>query len=241
MKCTNCNLLLSPAGTIMNCPHCGTSTVSDQETRRVSGLQNDQLRQTYGTQASNGERASILPAIPPKIGFTVAGLCIFAAALILLFVNFMAMGLSRNTSNGGSHATLTGTPSQSATPSPSTTPTEISLPGKHFIDKAQTATSVDISTGKPLGPNDTFAVNQKVYLSIHLHPAGHAGAVCLLWFLNGKRTTHYEFLVSPGDTVAYSFTTYPQPGTAYVDIYWAKTILCAGKLLAQHVTFTITA
>jgi hypothetical protein len=175
------------------------------------------------------------------IGLIVAGLCVFTGALILVFVYFMAMGLSSNTSgtNPGTSPTLTATPAAfSSTPSASSTVTN--LPGEQFIDGAQTASSIDFKTSKAIEPTSTFNVNQKIYITFHLHPAEQTGAVCLLWYLNGGKISHAQFSVSNNNRrEAYSYAIYKKPGTGLVDIYWASSTDCSDKLLAQQVTFNV--
>lgn len=183
-----------------------------------------------------------------NIGFVVAGVCVMSAALILMFVYFMAMGLSSNTPAGvvgTSYAptvtsSLSPTPAASLTSTPTASATKADLPGEQFISEAETATAVDTTTSKALDPVTTFSVNQKVYITFHLHPAGQAGAVCLLWYLNGKETAQFEFSVSPADEAAYSYAIFRQAGAGYVDIFWASTTACTDKLLAQHVVFDVT-
>jgi hypothetical protein len=71
-------------------------------------------------------------------------------------------------------------------------------------------------------------------------PHGKNGAVCLYWHLNNKNVTQFPFAVTPNATAGYSYAIYGSTGTAYVEIYWASTIACSDKLLAQHVNFKVT-
>ena len=77
-------------------------------------------------------------------------------------------------------------------------------------------------------------------MTFSLHPNGKNGAVCLFWYLNNRNIAQYPFGVTAGAKAGYSYATYAGPGTAYVEIYWASTIACSDKILAQHVNFTVT-
>ncbi len=165
------------------------------------------------------------------IGLIVAGLCVFTSALILIFVYFMAMGLSSSTSGMDRGTSLTLIAS----------PTATNLPGEQFIDGAQTASSIDFKTAKATEPTSTFNVNQKIYVIFHLHSVEQAGAVCLLWYLNGRKISHAQFSVSTNSRrEAYSYAIYKKSGTGLVDIYWASSTDCSDKLLAQQVNFNVT-
>ena len=199
--------------------------------------------QEYGRQPAGRAAAMLLRS--SNSGFIVAGVCVTGAALILLFVYFMAIGLSNNTPAGdlGTSLAPTVTSSLNSTSTPILTPTTsataIDLPADGFITKAETAGAVDPTTSKAIDPATTFRVNQKIYITLHLHLAGQTGAVCLLWYLDGKETSHSEFSIGPTENVAYSYTIYTQAGAGYVDVYWASTTDCADKLLAQHVVFNV--
>jgi len=178
-----------------------------------------------------------------RLGFVIAGLCILAGALILVFVYFIAIG-----SPGGNATTTTGTgspvslPTKAPTPTATTapTPTATIYPGQQYINNAQMASAVDSSSLQPTQLTTTFKTNQKIYVTFQLHPAGHTGAVCLLWYLNGQQITQYSFPVSANSKLSYAYAIYGRTGAAYVEIYWASTTQCTDQLLAQHVDFTVT-
>ena len=201
------------------------------------------LPQGYGRQAAGRGCAKSLRSA--KGGFIVAGVCVTGAALMLLFVYFMAIGLSKDTSSGdlGTSLAPTVTASLNSTSTPILTATAAAtasdVPADGFITRAETAGAVDATTSKAIEPATTFSVNQKIYITLRLHPAGQSGAVCLLWYLDGKETSHFEFSVGPTETVAYSYSIYTQAGAGYVDIYWASSTDCADKLLARHVVFNV--
>ncbi len=177
------------------------------------------------------------PGVKPRsrghssdIGLIVAGLCVFTGALILILVYFMAMGLSSNTSgmDPGTSPTL------------NASPTATNLPGEQFIDGAQTASSIDFKTAKATEPTSTFNVNQKIYVIFHLHSVEQTGAVCLLWYLNGRKIEHAQFSVSTNSRrESYSYAIYKKSGAGLVDIYWASSTDCSDKLLAQQVNFNV--
>lgn len=179
-----------------------------------------------------------------RLRFIIAGLCILAGALILVFVYFIAIvspgGNANTTATGtGSPVSLpTKAPTSTATTAP--TPTATTYPGQQYINNAQMASAINSSNLQPTQLATTFKTNQKIYVTFQLHPAGQNGAVCLLWYLNGQQITQYSFAVSANSKLSYAYATYGGTGAAYVEIYWASTMQCTGQLLAQHVDFTIT-
>lgn len=186
--------------------------------------------------------------VSSNIELTVAGLCIFTSALILIFVYFMATGLSNDapgTGRGSSQAPTATTIASSPSPIPS--PTEVisstpaTLPGEQFINHAQVASAINFSTAKATVPASRFSVNQKIYVTFDLHSNGQAGAACFAWYLNGKKIAHLEFAVPPGiSRSAYTYVVYRGTGAGSVLIYWASSIACTNKLLAQEVNFSVT-
>ncbi len=188
------------------------------------------------------------PEVSFNIGLTVAGLCVFTSALILIFVYFMAAGLSNNGSGTGrgisqasTATTIVPSPSPISSPTVAKSSTPAPLPGEQFIDHAQMASAIDFSTAKAAAPASRFSVNQKIYVTFDLHSNSRAGAACLLWYLNGNKIAHYEFAVPPGSNrSAYSYAVYQGIGAGSVYIYWASSIACTDKLLAQEVNFSVT-
>ncbi len=182
----------------------------------------------------------------PNRGFIVAGLCVIVAAVILISVYLTAVDLSSNTPDASMATSSTAIVTSSLSPTPTasaaaTSATATSLPGALFIYQAEMASAVDSNSGKAATLATTFSAGQKIYVILQLHPVNQPGAVCLLWYLNGKETTHFEFPVGPTDRIAYSYTIDRQPGAGYVDIFWASTTGCTNALLAQHVLFNVTA
>ncbi len=191
----------------------------------------------------------VRPLKPRKsnFGFFVATLFVITGGLMLAVVYSMALNLPRTDATSASLSTPQST--QSILPSPTTaktpivnpTPTTGTLPGQSYIDNAQMASAVNINTAQPLQTTIIFQVNKKIYVTFAIHPNGKSGAVCLYWYLNSHNITQYPFTVTDTAKAGYSFAVYGGTGAAYVDIYWASTIACSDKILAQHVTFTVTA
>jgi hypothetical protein len=126
------------------------------------------------------------------------------------------------------------------TPTAVPSPTAGAFPGSQYINNAQMASTVNTTTAQPLLVSTTFKVNQKIYVTFNINPNGKNGAVCLYWYLNNKSVTQFPFAVTANAKAGYSYAIYGGTGPAYVDIYWASTISCSDKILAQHVNFTIT-
>jgi hypothetical protein len=173
---------------------------------------------------------------------------VITGGLILVSVFFFAMGLpSVGTTTAYPAtplatriitATSPATPPLSPTAIPS--PTAGAFPGQQYIDNPQMASAVNINTAQPVMPTTTFKVNQKIFVTFNIHPGGKSGAVCLYWYLNNKSVTQFPFAVTANAKAGYSYAIYGGTGPAYVEIFWASTTSCSDKILAQHVTFTLT-
>src|SRR5207342_1392067 len=130
----------------------------------------------------------------------VAGLCILAGGLILIFVYFLAIGLPGG--NSSNSATTTSTPNV-PTSTPTTAPTATAIPsqtattypGQQYIDNAQMSAALDRNTLQPTRLTTTFKTGQRIYVSFQLHPAGHAGAFCVIWYLNSKQVANFSLPV----------------------------------------------
>jgi hypothetical protein len=180
-----------------------------------------------------------------KLGFIVAGLCILAGGLILIFIYFLAIGLPGSNSNNSAITTSTPNVSRSTpTIAPTTrailSPTATIYPGQQYIDNARMSTAVDPNSLQPTQFTTTFKSGQKIYISFHLHPPGHSGAVCVIWHLNSKQITTFSLPVSATSKYSYAYSIYGGTGAAYVELYWASTTQCTDQVLAQHVDFTVT-
>jgi hypothetical protein len=194
--------------------------------------------------------SAVRPQAPrtSNLGFIVAALCVITGGLILVSVFFFAMGLpSAGTTTAYPAtplATRNITATSAATPAPSptaiTSPTAGTFPGQQYIVNPQMASAVNINTAQPLILTTIFKVNQKIYVTFYINPGGKSGAVCLYWYLNNKSVTQFPFAVTANAKAGYSYAIYGGTGPAYVEIFWASTTSCSDKILAQHVTFTVT-
>lgn len=198
-----------------------------------------------GNQGTGSQPPSRRPPRNSRMGFIVAGLFVLTGGILLVIVYFMATGLSGNTSTTGNTSTPTSTHAVSSpaiTPSPasSPSPTATSYPGQQYINNAQMS-SVQPSASQPAQPTTTFKVNQKLYAVFNINSGGKSGAVCLIWYFNGKMSFKYAFAVGAHTTSSFAYATYGTPGSAYVELYWASSIACTDQVLAQHADFTITA
>ncbi len=178
-----------------------------------------------------------------KLGFTTAGLCVLVGGLILVFVYFIAIGLPWRSPN--TKATTISTPKVSTTiPAPSATaipsPPATTYPGQQYIDNAHMASTINTNNLQPTQLTTIFKINQKIYVTFQLHPQGHSGAVCLLWYLKSKQVANFSFTFSANSKLSYAYSIYGGAGPAYVEIYWAGTTQCINQVLAQHVDFTVT-
>ena len=176
-----------------------------------------------------------------NLGFLVAGLCVITGGLMLFFIYFMALG-SPDNSNGIS-AAKTRIPvnvSPTRTHVSAATPVATSFPGQKYIDHAQLSSGIDPASHQATQLTTNFKLNQPMYITFQLHPAGVSGAVCLFWYANNKQFLTYQLQVYPNEQSSYSYATYRGTGSGYVELYWASTTTCTDKILAQHVSFTVT-
>ena len=181
------------------------------------------------------------------LGFVIAGLCVIAGGLLLVFVYFMGLSLPQTNSlsvtgitPAATHTVILSPTTAKATPTTMSSPAQGAFPGMQYISDPQMASSVNTATAQPLRASTTFAINQKVYVTFTVHPNGSSGAVCLVWYLNNHVNAQYAFAVTPDVGAGYSYTIYGSAGSAYVQISWASTTACSGSLLAQQVSFTVT-
>ena len=192
------------------------------------------------------------PAVRPQpprvsnVGFIVGGLCVIVGAVILIFVYVMAQTLLvTSTSTAPTSTLLTTTHTMLSptvtihTPTVVTSPTIGTFPGQQYIANPQMASAVNTNTAQPLQVSAIFQPNQRIYVTFDIHPNGNNGAVCLVWYLNNRIVTQFPFAVTASAKAGYSYAVYGASGTGYVEIYWASSVACSDKLLAQHVNFTI--
>jgi hypothetical protein len=186
-----------------------------------------------------------------KLGFTVAGLCIFIGAILMMIVFIMAQSLP-------SSDNLTQTPASTKSASNQITPTSVARPsstvtvtetpvlsGSQYIDNARMASSVS-STGQLLQASSNFTVGQTIYVTMTVHQIAYPGTICLNWYINNRLVTPFTYSANPGDlslpqSNAYFYIQPTAAGPGYVEIYWASTTSCTDETLAQRVTFTVSA
>jgi hypothetical protein len=177
----------------------------------------------------------------PQVGFAVAGMCVIIAGLLLAFVSFMTNSstlLSSQTSTASLSARLKekGTPTAAL---PTATPT-VALPGQQYIGNVQTASAINLATAQPTQLTTSFRRNQRIYVTLDVHSAGQAGAMCLHWLLNDKEMFAIYGIALPANiSMTYSYATYGIAGSGAVEIYWASTSACTDPILAQVVSFTV--
>jgi hypothetical protein len=181
------------------------------------------------------------------IGFTSAGLCIFAGTLLLFFVyligqGFLPAGTTPTSDTQLSNmvkANQTATVTYHSKPStPPITPTP-TLPGQGLLDIA--VLSNDFNGTQPL---TDFKVNQTIYVVLSLHPGSNSRAICLNWYLNDQLVKNFAFdVINPTYNYHYySYTTMPTTGSGRVDISLASTTTaCTDAIMAKKLAFTVTA
>ena len=185
------------------------------------------------------------PNRPPRnarVGFIVAGICVLMGGILLLLVYVLAMGQPGNpsaTSNTPTPTSATSSPAVTPSPAGSPSPTATNYPGQQYINSGQMS-SVQPSASQPAVPATTFKVNQTFYVVFNVSSGGQAGAVCLIWYLNGKKAFSFAFAVGAHTTASYGQAMFASPGSGYVELYWASSKTCTDQVLAQHVDFTIT-
>ncbi len=252
MRCTNCGWPLSPSRTTTNCPKCGAAIGSNSRSETEFSPYGYWYPQVSGpiagmTKAQTGPTRRISKINNTRLGFSIAALCVITGGLLLVFVYFIGMsgsGGNPNSSTGSSNASSTLISPTSVSPSPSPTdapsPTATSFPAQQYIDNAQMASAIDAKTEQPTQLSTTFKVNSKIYVTFQLHPPGHSGAVCLLWYLNDKQVTSYQFAVGQNNSNSYSYAIYGSAGPGAVEVYWASSTSCSDEQLAQRLNFRVT-
>jgi hypothetical protein len=182
-----------------------------------------------------------------KFGFIIAGLCILIGSLILIFVYFSTTGLPGGSTGNSPASTSTSTsntprstPTTASTATVIPTQTATTFPGQQYVNNARTSAAIDQNTLQPSQFTSTIKTGQNIYVTFQVHPKGHAGAVCIIWYLNSKLVTDFSLPVSATSKRSYAYAIYGRGGPAYVELYWASSTQCAGKVLAQHVNFTVT-
>jgi hypothetical protein len=199
-------------------------------------------RKPYSSAQSSAKRT--------RMGFTIAGLCIIAGSLLLVFVYLIEQGVlpggrtttlsaiqPSSTARLDQTAIVTQTPPSST---PATTPTP-TLPGQDLLDTSVLSSSFNEQTGQILQQSTDFKVNQKIYVIFSLHPGGNSHLVCLDWYLNDLSVNKLAFQVNPAYNYKYySFAFMSTSGKGHVDISLASTTTCTDAILAQKLSFTVS-
>ena len=220
--------------------------IDNLRTGTLSGLLSGGEGHQLTRSSAPGPAARFQRPRTSNVGFIVAGLFVMTGALLLVFVHFMALGLPSANTASAYTSTPTATrntlpsPTAALSPTPASSPTAQAFPAQQYIDNPQMATLVNTNTAQPIQTATTFKVNQRIYVTFNIHPNGKNGAVCLFWYLGSKIVTQYPFPVTASANAGYSYSIYGGAGQAHVEIYWASSTACTDKILAQHVSFTVT-
>lgn len=262
-KCAACGMPLSPNRQQATCPRCG-APVSAPAAQHAGMAQAGFFAPSFHNAPNARNNQSPTPPVEPgwqpglyergdfgrggpanrgqsprnnRMGFTIAGLCIAAGALLLVFVYILAIGGQGSSDNAnGTQTTLQTTTSPSPTPTSIPSPTPTPFLGQQYIDNAQLSSSPPPS----LQVTSTFKTGQKIYVVFDLHPQGQSGEVCLVWYLNGQQATSYQFAVSGNNHTSYAYAILGSTGPGYVDLLWATNATCSNGQIAQQVNFTVT-
>jgi len=183
--------------------------------------------------------------LTPRLGFSIAAACITVGTLLLILVFGIVRTLPRtdtatNTNQQNAQAAQN-TPTPPLNPtialSPSVSP---ALGGLKYFDKAQIGSEINNNTAQIITQSTTFQVNQKIYVTFQVHTGDQLGAACLLWHWGNKSQTHFEFPLLASTGAAYSYMPAIASGAGNVAIYYASTIACTDKILAQSISFTVS-
>ncbi len=202
-----------------------------------------------------GVLTSLLPnsVLEPRRGFTIAGVCMGIGALILIFVFIMAQSLSAMDNaaiqaanqRNRERATAMAIPTLSPAPSPTisnATPLA-DTPGSKYIDNIQIGTTINMSSVVITQVTKNFKAGQRIYITMNVNSTGYQGAVCLDWYVQDVYVTHFAFPTTADPSLphstAWSYAALTSKGTGHVDVSWATSTICADKVLAQRVDFSV--
>src|SRR5438270_741899 len=90
-------------------------------------------------------------------------------------------------------------------------------PNYEWTQNVQMSAAVDPNTLQQSQLTTTFKTNQQIYVSFQIHPNGHAGAVCIIWYLNSKQITNFSLPASATSKYSYAYSIYGGSGPAYVE------------------------
>lgn len=223
--------------------------------QQASAVNKPQLRtQQRKTQVSLSPGTFFNSPARMRLGFTIAGICIGVGALILILVFIMAQSLpaavnaevqvqptSQTEGNKGDAAVLPPTPSPAPT-TPGITPTSAAT-GSKYIDNVQIGSNLDMTRVQIAQSTRDFQAGQRIYITMNVNSIGYQGAVCLDWYVQNAFLTHYAFSTtadpSQPHATAWSYAISTRQGSGYVNVFWASSLACADKMLAQRVDFNV--
>jgi hypothetical protein len=254
MRCSLCGMPLSPART--SCPRCGTAIQGKTEVATVQPeLLDWHVPNNAGNWAETEQNATGIKArqrvkpqkvekrelFAPRSGFTIAGSCIAAGMLILLFVFIMGSNLppvDALSQKAHTQATIAPTPTLEPTAIPSPTPTA-SLSGQKYFDGAQLGSEINNSTAQIVTQTSSFTLNQKIFVTFQVHTGDQIGSACLLGIWGNHTQTHFEFPLESSTGAAYSYMPAAAKGAGRVEIYYASDTACTDEVLAQSIDFSV--
>jgi hypothetical protein len=198
----------------------------------------------FGVPPQQPKRRSRLGLI---IGIVAA---LVVVVVIVIIVLAASHSNNNNTSNTGGTATTTtqATATTSSGTTPTTSTTSGTSPSGNAIDPTaasiishiQTASAID-SNDNPTTLANTFAVNQKVYITYNLNMGGGTGYVEVKWYVAGQFGKSYIFNANdPTYTHGYFSETYNIPTQGEAELYWCTQSNCSDAALAGYIGFTIS-
>jgi hypothetical protein len=184
--------------------------------------------------------------LAPRVGFTIAGTCIAAGTLILLLVFALARTLPQNDTaqtnqqtRQSSKAVTAPTPTAEPTiePSPTSSPTG----DQQYFSGAQLGSEINNNTAQLVTQTNSFKLHQKIFVTFQVHTGTQVGTACLLWHWGNNSQSQFQFQLQGSSGSAYSFMPAEATGAGKVEIYYASTTDCSGKVLAQTADFSVSA
>ncbi len=186
-----------------------------------------------------------------RAGFTLAGICIFCGAALLLCVFLLAQSpapdsqpatLSNIAPPAHTPVALTSVVDTPTPTAPSITPTP-TFPAQEYAFNAQMASMADDVTGRPTVLTTSFRVKQKMIVAWQVDPHGQYGAICVRWYINDQYQAFADYggiAVRPASLRGFSYIYPGVAGPGYVELYWASNVSCTDRVLAQRVDFTVS-
>ncbi|MBA2681499.1 MAG: hypothetical protein H0U76_24255 [Ktedonobacteraceae bacterium] len=225
--------------------------------QQPSVAQRSQFHQQRKPQASSSLWTLFNSPSRVRLSFTMAGICIGTGALILILVFVLAQNLpapanaqvqptgkveGNNQGSKREATTVLATPSPSPT-TPGVTPTPETA-GSKYIDNIQIGTTMDTNRVQITQSTREFKAGQRIYITMNVNSVGYQGAACLDWYVQNAFLTHYAFPTTADPSMphstAWSYALSTRQGPGYVNVFWASSIACVDKVLAQRVDFNVS-